>query len=77
MTGAVPCAARPEGREIGTVKFEAGIKEFVEKLHDLSELLEPLLIGRQFGILHRPLLAIARDDEVCRAPDGDTRVSVW
>src|SRR5450432_3961063 len=56
---------------VGTVKFEARIKELVDNLPDLSELVEPLLIVRrtlreQNGILHRRLLAIVRDDEVCR-----------
>jgi transposase len=56
---------------IGTVKFEARIKELVENLPDLVILVEPLLIVRrvlreQIGILHRRLLAIVRDDDVCR-----------
>src|SRR6185312_7064292 len=56
---------------VGKVKFEARIKELVEKLPDLAELVEPLLIVRrvvreQLGILHRRLLAIVRNDEVCR-----------
>jgi transposase len=56
---------------VGTVKFETRIKELVENLPDLVELVEPLLIVRrtlreQFVILHRRLLAIVRDDEVCR-----------
>jgi len=56
---------------VGTVKFEARIKELVENLPDLAVLVEPLLVVRrvlheQLGILHRRLLAIARDDEVCR-----------
>src|ERR1700732_4025364 len=56
---------------VGTVKFEARIKELVEKLPDLAVLIEPLLVVRralreQFVILHRRLLAIVRDDEVCR-----------
>jgi transposase len=55
----------------GTVKFEARIKELVENLPDLAVLLEPLLVVRrvlreQLGILHRRLLAIVRDDDVCR-----------
>jgi transposase len=55
----------------GTVKFEARIKELVEDLPDLAILVEPLLIVRrvlreQFGILHRRVLAVVRDDEVCR-----------
>jgi hypothetical protein len=53
------------------VKFEARIKELVESLPDLAELVESLLIVRrvireQLGILHRRLLAIVRDDDVCR-----------
>jgi transposase len=56
---------------VGTVKFEARIKELVENLPDLAMLVEPLLIVRralreQIGILHRRLLAIVRDDDVCR-----------
>src|SRR5262249_21473728 len=56
---------------VGTVKFEARIKELVENLPDLAELVQPLLIVRrvvrqQLGILHRRLLAIVRDDDVCR-----------
>src|SRR6266481_5060462 len=50
---------------------ETRIKELVENLPDLAELVEPLLIVRrvvreQLGILHRRLLAIVRDDDVCR-----------
>jgi transposase len=56
---------------VGTLKFEARIKELVENLPDLAVLVEPMLIVRrvlreQIGILHRRLLAIVRDDEVCR-----------
>jgi transposase len=56
---------------IGTMKFEARIKELVESLPDLAVLVEALLIVRrvireQLGILHRRVLAIVRDDEVCR-----------
>jgi transposase len=56
---------------VGKVKFEARIKELVENLPDLAVLVEPLLIVRrvlreQIIILHRRLLAIVRDDEVCR-----------
>jgi Transposase IS116/IS110/IS902 family len=55
----------------GKVKFEARIKELVENFPDLAALVEPLLIVRrvlreQIVILHRRLLAIVRDDEVCR-----------
>ena len=55
----------------GKAKFEARIKELVENYPDLAVLVEPLLIvrrvlGEQIVILHRRLLAIVRDDEVCR-----------
>ena len=56
---------------VGTARFEARIKELVENVADLVVLVEPLLIVRrvlreQIGALHRRLLAIVRDDEVCR-----------
>jgi transposase len=56
---------------VGTVKFEIRIKELVENLPDVAVLVEPLLIVRrvlreQVGILHRRLLAVVRDDDVCR-----------
>src|SRR4249920_3190017 len=56
---------------VGTAKFEARIKELVENLPDLTILIEPLLIVRraireQIGVLHRRVLAVVRDDDVCR-----------
>jgi transposase len=56
---------------VGTARFDARIKELVEDLPDLAVLVEPLLIVRrvlreQIAVLHRRLLAIVRDDEVCR-----------
>lgn len=56
---------------VGPVKFEARIKELVETHPDLAALIEPLLIVRrglreQIAILHRRLLAIVQDDDVCR-----------
>jgi len=56
---------------VGAVRFEARIRELVEDLPDLAVLIEPLLVVRrvlrdQVGILHRRLLAVVRDDEVCR-----------
>ena len=56
---------------VGAVKFEARIRELAENLPDLAALVEPLLIVRrvlreQIGILHRRLLTIVRDDQVCR-----------
>jgi transposase len=56
---------------VGKVKFEGRIKELVENLPDLATLAEPLLIVRrvlheQLSILHRRLLDIVRNDDVCR-----------
>src|SRR5674536_251907 len=56
---------------VGKVRFETRIKELVDNLPDLAAMVEPLLIVRrtlreQFCVLHRRLLAIVRDDEVCR-----------
>jgi transposase len=56
---------------VGKVRFEARIRDLVENLPDLAALVEPLLVVRrvlreQLGILHRRLLAIVQDDEVCR-----------
>src|ERR1700745_965881 len=55
----------------GRTKFEARIVELLEDLPDLAVLVEPLLVVRralreQIVILHRRLLAIVRDDDVCR-----------
>src|ERR1700741_2599912 len=56
---------------VGALRFEARIRELVENLPDLAELVEPLLIVRrtlreQIGVLHGRLLAIVRNDDVCR-----------
>src|SRR5262249_43556216 len=56
---------------VGTAKFEARIKELVKNFPDLAVLVEPLLAVRrvlrgQCAVLHRRVLAIVRDDEVCR-----------
>src|SRR6201999_3845079 len=56
---------------VGKVEVEAGKGELVENLPDLAVLVEPLLVVRrvlrkQIEILHRRLLTIVRDDEVCR-----------
>ena len=55
----------------GRMKFEARIEELVEGMPDLAALVEPLLVVRrvlreQIAVLHRRLLTIVRDDEVCR-----------
>jgi transposase len=62
------------GLKVGTVgraKFETRIKELVQDLPDLAALVGPLLIVRrvlreQVVVLHRRLLAIVRDDDVCQ-----------
>ena len=56
---------------VGKLKFEARIKELVESHSDLAVLVEPLLVVRrvlreQISLLHRRLLVIVRDDDVCR-----------
>ena len=56
---------------VGSARFEARIKELIENLPDLAALVEPLLVVRrvlreQLGILHCRLLAVVRDDDVCR-----------
>ena len=56
---------------VGTVKFEARIKELVENLPDLATSCRsaahcPAGASREIGTLHRRLLTIVRDDEVCR-----------
>ena len=67
---------------VGTVRFEARIQELVETIPDLEVLVEPLLVVRrtlreQIVILHRRLLAIVRDDEVCRRLMTTPGVGPW
>jgi transposase len=62
------------GLKVGVIcigKFEDRIRELVEGMHELVEMIEPLLAARQklremFTKLHRKLLLVARDDDVCR-----------
>jgi transposase len=56
---------------VGKLRFETRIRELVENLPDLAILVEPLLLVRrvlreQIAVLHRRLLVIVRDDDVCR-----------
>jgi transposase len=56
---------------IGVVKFDARIRELVGGMPDPTEIIGPLLAVRrklreEFAALHRKLLAIVRDDRVCR-----------
>jgi transposase len=55
----------------GRMKFEARIKDLVASFPDLAVLVEPMLVVRrvlreQLGVLHRRLLTVVRDDDVCR-----------
>jgi transposase len=62
------------GLKVGVVSaamFEQRIRELVEGMPELGELMEVLLDARrklreQFSKLHRKLLSIVREDEVCR-----------
>ncbi len=56
---------------VGVGKFDERIRELGEGMPELVEIMEPLLTARQklsetFTALHRKLLAIVRDDGVCR-----------
>jgi transposase len=56
---------------VGVGKFDERIRELVEGMPELVEIMEPLLAARQklremFTTLHRKLLSIVRDDGVCR-----------
>jgi transposase len=56
---------------VGVGKFDERIRELVEGMPDLVEIMDPLLAARQklremFTKLHRKLLLIVRDDGVCR-----------
>ena len=56
---------------VGVAKFDERIRELVEGMAELVEIMEPLLTARQklremFTTLHRKLLSIVRDDGVCR-----------
>ena len=61
----------PKVGMVGVAKFEARIRDLVVDHPDLAAITEPLLIARrvsreQLGVLHRRLLAVARQEEVCR-----------
>lgn len=55
---------------VGVIGFDNRIRELVEGVPDLSEIMEPLLAARQklreeFSRLHRRVLEIVRNDAVC------------
>ena len=56
---------------VSVVKFDERIRELVEGMPELADIMEPLLISRwqlreSFAALHRKLLSIVRDHTVCR-----------
>jgi transposase len=56
---------------VGVLKFDQRIRELVDGLPALVEIMEPLLASRKqlreaFTALHRKVLSIVRDDAVCR-----------
>jgi len=56
---------------VGLGKFDERIRDLVDGAPELVEIMEPLLAARQklremFTKLHRKLLSIVRDDDVCR-----------
>jgi transposase len=67
---------------VGKVRFEVRIRELVENIPDMAVLVEPLLIVRrtlreQVVTLHRRLLAIVRDDEVCQRLMTTPASALW
>jgi transposase len=56
---------------VGVIGFEQRIHELVDGQQELTEIMKPLLAARrvlreQFTQLHRKVLLLARDNEVCR-----------
>jgi len=56
---------------VSVVKFDARIRELVDSMPELADIMGPLLTSRNqlreaFVTLHRKLLSIVRDDAVCR-----------
>lgn len=56
---------------VGTSAFEARIRELTEDRPDLKDIIAPLLAARRalrdrFAELHRRLLAVVKEDKVCR-----------
>lgn len=57
--------------KVKAVKLEARIRELIKGMPELAEVIEPLLDARSklrqhFDALHRKVLAIVRNDKVCR-----------
>lgn len=56
---------------IGTIGFEARIRELIDGTPDLGEIISPLLAAREklraeFAKLHQKVLELVRDDKTCR-----------
>jgi transposase len=56
---------------VGSVKFDERIRELIEGMPDLEEIIVPLLSARrklrsEFGHLHKKVLAIVGDDATCK-----------
>ncbi|AVA24209.1 IS110 family insertion sequence transposase domain-containing protein (plasmid) [Rhizobium sp. NXC24] len=56
---------------VGKIKFEERINELVKDRPDLREIMQPLLTARKllrdaFTKLHKKVLDLVREDEVCR-----------
>jgi transposase len=56
---------------VGIVGFEQRIRDLVEGVPELADIMEPLLaarrvLGEKFAKLHRKVLLLARDNEVCQ-----------
>jgi transposase len=56
---------------VTAIKFEERIRELVGDFPDIGAIIHSLLdvrqkLREQFAVLHRKLLAIARDDDICR-----------
>jgi len=63
---------------VGAAKFEARIRELVQRLPDLAVLVEPLLVVRrvlreQIAVLHRRLLAVVRQTLLGECADRPRR----
>ena len=61
----------PKLRIVGVVGFEQRIRDLVEGVPELADIMEPLLAARRvlrekFAKLHRKVLLLARDNEVCQ-----------
>ncbi|MER9058429.1 transposase [Mesorhizobium sp. M0910] len=56
---------------VGVVKFEERIRELIDDMADLQEVMDPLLTARrklreEFSRLHNKVLDMSRNDEMCR-----------